>query len=300
MNPKVCIIILHFGNWSDTQECLESLKKITYDNYEIVVVNNDLRDIPIQSDGNIKVIKSESNNGFAGGNNLGINYALNQKAEYVLLLNNDTVVDSNFLNELMIAARQNLKYAILGPKIYFADEADKLWFAGGKINWLYNKGTMRGYAEKDTGQYDEPLAQETDYITGCCMLISSSVIEKIGPMSEDYFLYYEDTDWCLKARQQGYSCIFIPRSKIWHKGSKATVAGSDSYIYYHIRNGLMMAQRFAPSYIKVLVYLDSLWRILKQYIKMLIYPQKKQIANIIILAIKDFYNNKTGKYENRN
>jgi GT2 family glycosyltransferase len=121
------------------------------------------------------------------------------------------------------------------------------------------------------------------------------IIEKIALMPEEYFLYYEDTDWSLKARQAGFKCIFVPAAKIWHKGSKSSVEGSPSYIYYHIRNGLILAQRFAPWYVKPLVHLDVGWRIIEQIIKMVFLPKKRTWAKAILLGIKDFYLGKRGK-----
>jgi len=308
MLPKVFIIILNWNNWPDVLECLSSLKNNDYPNYQVVIIDNGSREKPQMSDSEIKIIYNKENLGFSGGNNVGIKYALEKRADYILLLNNDTIVSRDFLNKLVEAGESNKKFGILGPKIYFADQKEKIWFAGGRVNWLYNKGMMRGYNEMDIGQYDsssisakgEPASgwQETDYITGCCLLIKKAVIEKIGLMSEEYFLYYEDTDWSLAAQRAGFKCIFVPRAKIWHKGSKSSIEGSPSYIYYHIRNGLIMAQKYAPWYIKIFLHLDILWRIKKQNIKYIFFLKKRTWAKYILLGIKDFYLKRYGKYEN--
>ncbi|MFH0805850.1 MAG: glycosyltransferase family 2 protein [Patescibacteria group bacterium] len=296
MVPKVFIIIINWNGREDTLECLESLKNNDYLNYEVVIIDNGSKDKFQVSDSKIKVIYNKENLGFSGGNNVGIKYALENNADYVLLLNNDTIVSKDFLSKMVEVAENNNKIGIIGPKIYFPD-SKKIWFAGGKINWLYNKGTMRGFNKIDKGQYDEPKVQKTDYITGCCALIKKEVLEKIGLMPEEYFLYYEDTDWSLKARQMGYKCIFIPSAIIWHKGSKSAINGSPSYIYYHIRNGLIMARKYAPWYIKPFIYLDILFRIKKQIIKYIFMPKKRIWAKYILLGIKDFYFNKKGKID---
>lgn len=308
MLPKVFIIILNWNNWPDVLECLSSLKNNDYPNYQVVIIDNGSREKPQVSDSEIKIIYNKENLGFSGGNNVGIKYALEKGADYVLLLNNDTIVSRDFLTKLVEAGESNKKFGILGPKIYFADQKEKIWFAGGQVNWLYNKGTMRGYNEIDKGQYDSSSTsakggpasdgQETDYITGCCLLIKRAVIEKIGLMPEDYFLYYEDTDWSLAAQEVGFKCIFVPGAKIWHKGSKSSIEGSPSYIYYHIRNGLIMAQKYAPWYIKIFLHLDILWRIKKQNIKYIFFLKKRTWAKYILLGIKDFYLKRYGKYEN--
>jgi GT2 family glycosyltransferase len=293
MFPKVFIIILNWNNWPDTLECLESLKNNDYPNYQVVIIDNGSTE-KLQTD--FKVIYNQKNLGFSGGNNVGIKYALEKGADYVLLLNNDTIVAKDFLSEMIKVAEKDKKIGMIGPQIYFYGDKNRIWFAGGQVNWLYNQGQMRGYNQIDKGQYDS--SEETDYITGCCLLIKREVIKKIGLMPEDYFLYYEDTDWSLKAQQAGFKCLFVPRAKIWHKGSKSSQEGSASYIYYHIRNGLILAQRYAPWYIKPLVHLDVGWRIKKQIFKLIFFPKKRTWAKYILLGIKDFYLGRRGKYEN--
>jgi len=299
MNPRVFIIILNWNNWLDTFECLESLKNNDYLNYEVVIVDNGSDEKPQSPNPDIKIIYNKENLGFSEGNNVGIKYALEHGADYVLLLNNDTVVSNDFLSKLVKAAESNEEIGMVGSKIYFYDQKDRIWFAGGKVNWLYNKGEMRGYNEIDQGQYDLPEIQESNYLTGCCLLVKKNVIEKIGLLSEEYFLYYEDTDWSFSAQKAGFKTVFVPGSKIWHKGSQSSIAKSESYIYYHIRNGLIFAKKYAPWYINPIIHLDIIWRIIKQFIKLFI-PSKRIWVKPTLLGIKDFYLNKKGKYENWN
>lgn len=269
-SPKVFIIILHYKNWNDTNECLASLDKLEYNNFEKIVIDND-----------------KNNRGFAGGNNIGIKQALEKNTDYVLLLNNDTIVEPDFLKKLIEKGESNEKNGILGPVIY-EHNSKKIHFAGGKINWLYTKGIHKT---------KEVL--ETDYITGCCMLIKRKVIEEIGLMLEDYFLYFEDVDYCLKARKRGFKCIVVPKSKIWHKVSQSALQGSFSYIYYHTRNGLLLSKRNALFFIKILAYLNSFLIYIKQIIKLIFFPKNKW-SKPIIKGIRDFYRKRFGPYENRN
>jgi len=294
MHHKVFIIILNWNNWPDVLECLESLKDNDYPNYQVVIVDNGSKIRPELPSSDIKIIYNQENLGFSGGNNVGIKYALENNADYVLLLNDDTVVSRDFLSKLVEIGESNENIGLIGPKIYFYENKNKIWSAGGKINWLYNKGEMIGHNQEDNGQYDSPKVKETEFLTGCCVLVKKQAIEKIGLMPEEYFLYYEDTDWSLKARKNGFKCVFIPDAQIWHKGSQSSISGSPSYIYYHIRNGLIMAQKYAPWHIKPIVYLDSFWRIIKQLIKIVFMPKKRIWAKHILLGIKDFYFNKTG------
>ncbi|MFH1551503.1 MAG: glycosyltransferase family 2 protein [bacterium] len=302
MYPKVFIILLNWNSWSDTLECLESLKNNDYPNYKVVIVDNDSKRKPQTHDSKIKIIYNNKNLGFSGGNNVGIKYALENGADYILLLNNDTIVSKNFLSEMIEVGESNKKFGLIGSKIYFYSDTKKIWFAGGQVHlinnkkhWLYNRGVMRGCGEIDKGQYDEPKIQETEYITGCCLLIKKEVIKKIGLIPEEYFVYYEDTDWSFKARKAGYKCIFAPTAKIWHKGSRTTIEYSSSYIYYHIRNGLIFANKYAPWYIKPAIHLDVVWRIIKQIIKFIFFPKKRIWAKSILLGIKDFYFGKRGE-----
>jgi len=292
--PKVFIIILHWNNLSDTLECLQSLQKIDYPNYQVVVVDNGSKIKLKVKNEKLKVIYNQENLGFAGGNNVGIKYALEQGADYVLLLNDDTITAPDFLNKLIETAESDKKIGLAGPKIYFYGQ-ERIWSAGGKLNWLYNKGALRGWNEIDKGQYDFPKIQITSHLTGCCVLVKRAVLERIGPIAEDYFLYYEDTDWSLRAKQAGYECVFVPSAKIWHKISRSAGAESSAYIYYHVRNGLIFARKFAPWYIKPFIHLDALWRIKKQFIKLIFFPKKRTWARAILLGIKDFYLGRRGK-----
>ncbi len=248
-SPKVFIIVLHYKNWEDTNKCLASLKKIDYDDFETIVIDNDKKNL-----------------GFAGGNNIGIKQALKNGADYVLLLNNDTVVEPNFLKKLVEVGERDEKAGILGP-------------IGGKINWFYTKGIH--------------VTKNNDYISGVCMLVKREVIEKIGLMPKNYFLYFEDVDWCLRARKAGYKCVLVPSSKIWHKVSSSTKAESFSYIYYHTRNGLLLVKRHAPFFIKILAYFVSFLVYFKQLIK-----SSSKWTKAIKLGIKDFYKGRFGNYEN--
>jgi hypothetical protein len=269
--PKVFIIILHYQNWQDTNECLKSLEKLDYPNFEKIVIDND-----------------KDNRGFAGGNNPGIKQALGKGADYVLLLNNDTIIDQpDFLKKLVEVGEKNEKIGILGPMIYEYG-TDKIHFAGGKINRLYTKGVHITCNTKH-------ITEETDYITGACLLIKRKVIEKIGLMEKSFFLYCEDADWCLKARKSGFSCFVVPDSRISHKVSQNAKIESFSYIYYHTRNGLLLAKRNAPYFIKTLAYLNSFLVYGKQVIKLVIFPQKQVWAKAMMRGIGDFYRGKLGK-----
>jgi len=247
-NKFVYILILNWNGWKDTIECIVSCQKLSYTNYRILIIDNGSEDgselIIRKQFPDIPLIQTGSNLGFAGGNNVGIRQALAHGADYVWLLNNDTIVKSDALDELVNAAERDSITGIVGSKIYYHEDPVKIWFAGGiwRANRAFN--THRGYNEYDHGQYN--TVQEVDYITGCSLLIKSSVINAIGLMHEEYFLYWEETDWNTLAYKNGWKIIYVPSSIVWHKISSTIKNDSYQQIYYYIRNGLLFFQRHEP------------------------------------------------------
>ncbi len=223
--PNVSIIILNWNGKNDTIECLESLKKITYPNYTVIVVDNgsegDDIDLLRKKFGDyIHVIENDKNYEFAEGNNIGIRYALRKGTSYILLLNNDTVVDPGFLNELIKIAESDKQIGMVGPKIYFYDTPDKIWFTHQTIDLWRCKIQNVGLGESDGGQYNS--LQEVDCISGCAMLVKREIIEKVGMLDPGYLSYYEDTDWCIRIKKNGYKMVYVPKARLWHKGSSST------------------------------------------------------------------------------
>lgn len=217
--PKVCIVILNWNGKDITSKCLDSIKEITYPNYEVVLIDNGSND---GSQGHFKTnyqwvtfIENPKNLGFTGGNNIGIRKGLGNKSDYILLLNNDTVADPSFLNELIKAGEARKDVGILNPKIYYYDHPDVLWYAGGRVSILKGMPVHFGFQKKDAGQYDTTC--EVNFITGCAFLIKREVIEKIGILDENLFIYSEDLDWSLRAISSGYKGLYVPSAKIWHK-----------------------------------------------------------------------------------
>jgi GT2 family glycosyltransferase len=247
--PTVAIIILNWNGWEDTLECLNSLEKIEYPNYDVLVVDNNSSDgsskIIKENYPDINLIKNEKNYGFAEGNNIGMKYAMNNSnPDYILLLNNDTIVDKDFLTEIVSVGESDKEIGILGPKIYYYGEPDKIWSVGGKISWKSCRGIHIGLNEIDNGQYEEK--REVEYINGCAFLIKTEVIKKIGLMDKKFFLYFEETDLALRASEVGYKSIYVPKAKIWHKISKSGggIKGSVG-LYYITRNRWLFMKKWA-------------------------------------------------------
>jgi len=238
--PTVFVIIVHLNGKTLLAECLNSLRKVDYPPYEVIVVDNGSsdgsRDFLRASYPGVKLIENATNLGFGGGNNLGIRYALGKNPDYLLLLNNDTLVDPSFLRELIAVAEEDPKIGIAGPKIYYDARPEKIWFAGGAVNLFAGLIRHRGIRKMDRGQYDE--IEEVDYITGCCLLIKREVITHLGTFDPIYDpAYYEDVDLCLRAKSAGYRVVFVPRAKVWHKISASGGGEYSSFkIYLKTRN----------------------------------------------------------------
>jgi len=249
MIPKVAIIILNWNGLEDTIECLESLKKMSYTNYDVIVVDNgsEGNDVEVLRDKYgewAHIIENDKNYGYAEGNNIGLKYALkNSNPDYILLLNNDVVVDFHFLDELVKVGESDTKIGILGPKIYYYDEQDRINFAGGKMNFLRGKLIRIGVNEIDRGQYDE--IKDVDFVEGSAFLIKKRVIEEIGLLDSDYLLYWEDDDWCVRARKAGFKVLYVPRAKLWHKIGISAKKTERIRIYYLIRNRFLFMKKNA-------------------------------------------------------
>ena len=217
--PKVSIIILNWNGVDDTLECIDSLRKITYRAYEIIIVDNgssgnDVEILRNKCGDSIHVIANDYNCGFPEGCNIGMRYALSRGADYILLLNNDTVVAPDFLDGLVEVAESDSSTGILGSILYHYYHPDIIQHIGGKIWWWL--GVIEAYGEEeDVGQYDEVI--ERDFIWANSCLIKKAVIDKISFMDPFFFFGPEEYDYCTRAKRAGFKIVCVPWSKVWHK-----------------------------------------------------------------------------------
>lgn len=289
---KVFIVVLHYRGKQFTRQCLLSLNRVKTNGFflKTVVVDNNspepIIDLKKEFSGNT-LIKNKENLGFAEGNNVGIRYALKQKADYVMLLNNDTIVDPQMIVRLIKAGEVDKKIGILGPKIYFApgfefhkkrykpDEQGKvIWYAGGIIDWDNILASHRGVDEVDKGQYEEQI--ETDFISGCAMFIKNEVFEKIGLLDKRYFLYLEDNDFCQRAKGAGFKVVYTPKAHLWHLNAGSSEVGGPLHDYYLARNRMLFGMQYAPWRAKIALISES--------IRLLLGGRKWQK-----IGIRDFY-----------
>ena len=245
--PTISIIIVNWNGKKDTIDCITSLKQLNYTNYQVIIVDNGSTDDSVKTFKStfpgITIIEEKTNTGFSGGNNAGIKHALESSSDYILLLNNDTVADRDLLKKLIISTNLLPNGSILGPKIFYYDRPKTLWFAGGQWIDEENRFGHLGDNEPDGPNYDS--IKEVDYITGCALFASKETFKEVGLLDDNFFLTYEETDWCYRARKKGLKCIFVPEAKLMHKVA-ASFGGRTSpmYSYFMTRNLLLWAKKY--------------------------------------------------------
>ena len=230
----------------------------------------------------MEIIENGENLGFAEGNNVGIRRAMDEGTDYVLLLNNDTVVDPEFLGELVRVAEGDEKIGIVGPKIYYYDykgRKDVIWFAGGNIKWwcavITHNGSGYGESQKKFNKIES-----CDYITGCAFLMKKKVIEDVGYLDKTYFVYAEDADFCLRAKKNEYENIYVPNSKVWHKINKSSKSFSPLYVYLLTRNKFWLINRNYKKWQYFIYILAFIFY--KQPIWICRFLLKRQIKQIVV------------------
>ncbi|MFA6973942.1 MAG: glycosyltransferase family 2 protein [Parcubacteria group bacterium] len=280
VNPKIFIIILNYNGRDFIKKCLTSVFKVDYPNFEVVVVDNDSSDGSLEEAKNsfskAHFIKNEANLGFSTGNNVGIRFALERMAKYVLLLNNDTEVEADFLTKLVEVAEREEKIGIASPVIL--NGADKqVWFAGGKIDWL----TMGTKHKTKVAQDD---FYETGFITGCAMLVKANVFKAIGLLDEDYFLYWEDADFSVRAKKAGFKNVVVSGSWAYH--FEKSEQEKKNKTYWLIVSGLLFFKKNTPTILKPWITGYVFLRRIKNLADVLL--KRNEFAPVVQKAYKDF------------
>ena len=263
--PKIFTVILNYNGRDTILKSLKSVYLQDYPNYELVVADNcSLDESPALAKkyySGVHFIQNGENFGFAAGNNPAIRFALEKFADYVFLLNNDAMLEKNTLSRLVKAAEEDKKAGILSPLILRADGS--IWYAGGKIRWFKMRAEHIFKIEKQ-----EPY--ETKFASGCAMLIKKDVFREIGLLSEKYFLYYEDADFCVRAAKKGFKVLTVPDAKAVHLEKSEEVKSEK--VYWLVLSGLIFFKKNAP----------AIW---KPWIK--IYTFLRKIKNRLDVKFKD-------------
>lgn len=301
--PFVSIIILNWNGSKLTTECISSLFNDHYKKKEIIVVDNGSTDDSVRiiktRFPNIEIIENKKNYGYAKGNNIGIKKCLSRKSELILILNNDTIIKNNILLPLIKQIKNSKKIGIVCPKIF--DLNNRINSFGARIDFDAGDCPGIGSGEKDSIKFSK--RKFVDAAAGSCMLIRTEVFRKIGLIPEDYFLYYEETDFSLKARRAGFNIVVEPKASIIHRvGGSTNPNTSTLYRYYITRNRFLFMKRFAPTFKWWKFFIKNSLKNLYLIIKLLISTSSQNSAKTrnawakaYFFAYLDFIRNKIGR-----
>lgn len=274
---KVSVVILNWNRKKDTIACVKSILGCRQSTFELqmVIVDNgstddsvvDLKKIDTKGV-TYEVVPTGKNLGYTGGNNIGIRHAQNHGADYILVLNNDTIVHEDLIEELLAAAKRHTRGGVFTPKIYFAkgyefhkkykaSELGKvIWSVGGNIDFDNMYGENIGVNEVDREQYNKEVV--VDFATGAAIFIKAKVVEKVGIFDDKYFMYMEDVDFCMKVKRLGFQIIYVPKAIVWHKVAQSSNIGDDLNDYYIHRNRLLFGSKYASLRTKIALFRESL------------------------------------------
>jgi GT2 family glycosyltransferase len=292
---KVLTVVLNFNSQKYIGECLDSLIKAKT---EILLVDGGSTDNSVEylktNYNKLKLIETNKNLGYAGGNNVGLRYALEHNYDFVWIVNPDIVVDPRALDEALKVMTKGKLTAVVASKVYFApgfefhknryskkEFGKVIWYAGGDNDWNNVFAVHTGMNEVDKGQFDKE--REVGHTTGSSMLIRCEVLRTVGVIiDEKYFLYYEENDLCQRIRKAGFKLMYAPKSIVWHKVGQAAGIGSLLADYYIARNRMLFGMRWAPFKTKL--------SLIKESLKLLFFGRTWQK-----IGIRDFYLRKFGK-----
>lgn len=304
-SPLVCFVVLNWNQPDLTSECLDSLARQDYANCRVIVVDNgstdNSADVVRQRHPWVEVLEIAHNIGYSPGNNVGLECALQQDADYVFLLNNDTEVDPHMLSQLVEVAGSEVGIGMVGPTMYYVDPSNMIWGGDNRIDWKRARLIRHRFGELDTdGALRREQPKEVDYIDTCGILVKRQVIEHIGLMDGRYFINFDDLDWNTRARKAGYKIIYVPPARLWHKVSATMGIASPATTYYMTRNALLFFWTHGPGIWKVLAPLQIIlrtlrpigaWTLKSRYRTELF--RRKRDANL--LALRDFFLGRFGK-----
>jgi GT2 family glycosyltransferase len=245
--PKVAAIVINFNGRDVTLQTLESLAQVDYRELEIIVVDNGSTDGSFaaveEKFPGVCQVRKQVNEGVAAGMNVGVARALEGDCDYLLILNNDIEVDPQMISELVNVGESERSVGCVGPKTFYYGDRDRLWSAGGMLQFRESVTAERGMGEEDLGQYDK--VQEVDYVNGCAMLVKRSVMERVGLFDPTYFVGIEDADWCMRMKRRGYRCAYTPHAVLFHMVSHTLGTYTAGRTFHTGRSTAIFVRRYA-------------------------------------------------------
>jgi GT2 family glycosyltransferase len=294
--PFVISVILNTNRRNDTLECLASLAGNSYTNQAVIVLDNHSTDGSVraiqEAYPRVQIIELEKNLGYAGNNNVGIQAALEQGADWVFVLNEDIVLDAECITKLVEIGESDPKIGIVGPLVYHHDEPAVIQSAGGLLG-RYWESIHLGKNEPDRGQFSAPHLVE--WISGCAIMVRRAAIEQAGMLDKNYFIYWEETEWCIRLGGAGWKIINVPQAKIWHKGVQRDYQPKPSFTYYGTRNQLLTLEKHrAP----LVAWMFTWLQILRTLVSWSIKPKwksKREHRDAMWKGIVDFLQRRWGQ-----
>lgn len=294
--PLVAIVILNTNRRDDTIACLESLAQSTYTNLHVFLLDNASTDGSVEAVcaqfPAVEIVSLTDNRGYAGNNNVGIQLAMERGADWVLVLNEDTIVDPDCIGRMVAEGERNPAIGMIGPLVYHHDEPTVIQSAGVTLG-RFMRSSHIGQNEPDHGQFSKP--QAVDCISGCAICVRREVIEAVGMLDERYFYYWEETEWCLRSRHAGWLNVVEPAAKLWHKGVQRDYQPKPSVAYYNTRNRLLtLSKQSVAADVWVVVYGE----ILRTLVSMSVRPKwrdKREHRDALYAGLRDFHRQRWGK-----
>lgn len=295
-HPLVVTVILNTNRREDTLACLDSLAVSSYPNHRIIVLDNASSDGSVEAIGaaypQVQLIELSENLGYAGNNNVGIKAALELGARWVWVLNEDTIVAPECIGELVAAAEADSRIGIVGPLVYHHNEPDIIQSAGGRLGGSWEAVHLM-QNQPDSGRPGVP--SEVDWISGCAILVRREVIEQAGMLDERFFYYWEEVEWCLRARRDGWRIVHVPAARLWHKGVQRDYRPKPSVAYYNTRNRLLMLEKHrAPTR----VWVGTLGQTMRTLLSYSVRPKwrhKRDHRDAIARGMLDFVHRRWGR-----
>ena len=293
--PLVISVILNSNRKTDTLDCLESLSRNSYPNQKVIVLDNHSTDGSVsairEAYPSAQIIELNENLGYAGNNNIGILAALEQGADWVFLLNDDVILDSDCISKLIDEGEHNSQVGILGPLVYHYDEPGVIQSAGGELG-KYWSSIHLGQNEPDYGQFQSP--RPVEWISGCAIMVRRELIEHVGILDPKYFIYWEETEWCIRSSRAGWKIIHVPEAKLWHKGVQRDYKPKPYVTYYTTRNHLFtLVKHKSPFIVKFFAWLQ-IFRTLVSWSVRPKWRNMRDHRNAMLWGVIDFLQQRQG------
>lgn len=294
--PLVISVILNTNRCGDTLACLDSLRHNSYSNHRIIVLDNQSTDGSVaairEAHPEVQIVALEQNLGYAGNNNVGIEIAIQQGAEWVFVLNEDIILDGECLTKLVEVGASDPKIGIVGPLVYHHNEPNVIQSAGGMLG-KYWQSQHLGQNELDQGQFKAP--HQVEWISGCAILVRKAVIGQVGMLDPNFFIYWEETEWCIRAMRGGWQIFNVPRARVWHKGVQRDYQPKPSFTYYGTRNHLLtLSKHKAPWVVKLFNWMQILRTLLSWSIRPK-WKDKREHRNAMLKGVIDFLHHRWGR-----